>query len=209
TRTGTRLSLSCNEAFEGNVPDAVPWNVHGCERGGTEFRQPDVVKAGDRDLLRHLDIAFAKIAQHSDRHEVVYANDCCGVIGGTEQLMRSMPPSFQSVFGSNGSYRLATEFANRFEERLPAIVDWSQCRVMTEKRHSPMSNTVEILNDPVHAFAVINADVRNVLRCRTDVIKNCRNMAVDDEPDQISVHLGDNGCETSDAPSNHQTNAGE
>src|SRR5690348_2835046 len=157
-RIGARFRLTGNESFEGDVADPVSWNVHRCKGWGAKFCQPDVVKASDRDLLGDANATFAKITKHSNRHKVVHANDRRGAVGGAEQLMGGMTSSLQSVLGGHGLYCLATKFANRFKEGLFALVDWSETRVVAEKGHSPVSEAVEILNDPVHAFAVIDSD---------------------------------------------------
>src|SRR5262249_18853526 len=110
--------------------------------------------------------------------------------------------------GGGEDFGLGGKMGHGFEKRSTALVDRSQSHVVSDKGHARVAETVQVLYDFFHAFAVVNSNVGDVLFGGADVVKDHGNTVVVQHLNQIGIHLRYDRRQPCNPPSNHQAGAG-
>lgn len=72
-------------------------HLNGGERWNHELRQPNIVKANYRHVLRNCDVGFVTLSHHTDRRHVIRAHYGSGAHAVVQQFRESRHPAFHRV----------------------------------------------------------------------------------------------------------------
>ncbi len=97
----------------------------------------------------------------------------------SEQLTGGFTAAFGTVsLGFGGDFQVRRIARDGFKKGFLALVDGRKFGVVADERHSGMAEVVQILNGFLNTFAILHADVGDVLARCTDVVEDDRHIAV-------------------------------
>ena len=86
-----------HEGRKGQLADCFAWGIDRGQRRKGVFREADVVKAGHRNIARDREALFAKFGEHTQRHEIIRADDRRGLETGSEECAGRLSPAGRAV----------------------------------------------------------------------------------------------------------------
>src|SRR6059058_3404874 len=130
---------------ENNMSDLLAGNVHGGKRGGTEFRELDIVKPGNGNIAGNLKALLAQFAHYADGHKIVDAKNRGGAKARFEQFAGRLPAAVETI-GACKDPRLGARRAavHGFQKGLAAFADGRERGMMPNKGHPFMAQSIQI-----------------------------------------------------------------